>query len=320
MIVNHPEAARLLEAGRVIAIPTETVWGLAARADDPFAVRKIMEIKGREEEKPFTLFPQSVGMISEYAILTGAAMKLIEAGFIPGPLTIILGAKVSWDGVVVTDENSIGISVPRHREMLKLLAGLGFPLATTSANPAGLEPAKSRKELVKYFPGLPVLGGECGGLPPSTVLDARGDPLVLIRRGTVGLAEAEKATGLRVVFSSIRVLFVCTGGVDRSPAAAGWLESQAIPGLEARFAGTLWTEKEILSAAGWADLIFPMEKYHAEFLEGLGVSPAKILDPLVIPDPHGQEESIRKAIFARLNRVLAERVLPEIRVRLVQAS
>lgn len=319
MIVNHPEAARLLEAGRIIAIPTETVWGLAARADDPFAVRRVGEIKGREEGKPLTLFPQSVGRIKDYAVLTEAATKLMEAGFVPGPLALVLEARVFWEGVV-TDDGSVGIRVPGHREILKLLAGLDFPLAATSANPAGREPARSREDLGDYFPELPALRGECGGLPPSTVLDARGDPLVLIRRGPVGLLEVEKATGLRVVSSSMRILFVCTGGVDRSPAAVGWLESQAIPGLEARFVGTLWTEKEILSAAGWADLIFPMEKYHAEFLEGLGVSRAKILDPLVIPDPQGQEESIRKAIFARLNRVLAEHVLPEIRVRLVQAS
>jgi L-threonylcarbamoyladenylate synthase len=319
MIVNHLEATRLLEAGKVMAIPTETVWGLASRADDPVAVGKIMEVKGREEGKPLTLFPQSVGRIKDYVALTDAATKLIEAGFVPGPLALVLEARIHWDGVVA-DDGSVGIRVPGHREVLKLLAGLGFPLATTSANPAGLEPARSREELGDYFPELPALAGECGGLTASTVLDARGDPLVLIRRGPVGLLEAEKATGLRVVSSSLRILFVCTGGVDRSPAAAGWLESQAIPGLEARFAGTLWPEGELLSAASWADIVFPMEKCHAEFLEDLGVSPTKVLDSLGIPDPHGQEEPMRKAIFTRLNRALAERVLPEIRVRLVQAS
>jgi len=319
MIINHLEATRLLEAGKVVAIPTETVWGLAARADDPVAVVNIMEIKGREEGKPLTLFPQSLGRIKDYAILTDAATKLIEAGFVPGPLALVLEARVSWEGMVA-DDGSVGIRVPGHREILKLLAGLDFPLATTSANPAGLEPARSREELMNYFPKLPALAGESGGLPPSTVLDARGDPLVFVRRGPVGPLEIEKATGLRVVSSSLRILFVCTGGVDRSPAAAGWLESQAIPGLEARFAGTLWPMRELLSATEWADLVFPMEKYHAEFLEDLGVSPTKVMDPLGIPDPHGQEEPMRKAIFARLNRALAERVLPEIRVRLVQAS
>lgn len=319
MIVNQTEATRLLEAGNVIAIPTETVWGLASRADELAAVRRMAELKGRKEGKPFTLFPQSIGRINDYAVLTEPAGKLIAAGFVPGPLTIVLEARVSFEGVVASD-GSVGIRLPAHKEMLKLLAGLSFPLATTSANPSGLEPAKNRKELQDYFPELPALAGECGGIPASTVLDARQEPLVLIRRGPVGLLEAERATGLRVVSSSLRILFVCTGGVDRSPAAAGWLESQAVPGLEARFAGTLWPEREILSAAGWADMIFPMERHHAEFLEDLGVSPAKILEPLGIIDPHGQDEPVRKAIFARLERTLSERVLPEVRARLFGPS
>jgi len=315
MIVNHLEAARLLEGGHVIAIPTETVWGLASRADDPAATRRIFEIKGRDKGKPLTLFPQSVDRIKDYAVMSEAAEALVAAGFVPGPLTLVLESRVWFEGVVAKDM-SVGIRVPKHPEALKLLSCLAFPLATTSANLSGLEPARSREELANYFPHLPALAGECGGLPSSTVLDARGDILVLIRRGPVGLMEAERATGLRVVSSSLRVLFVCTGGVDRSPAAAEWVESKGIQGVEARFVGTLWPEKEILSAASWADLIFPMESYHAGFLEELGVSRDKIFDPLGIIDPHAQEETVRKAIFARLERALAERVLPEIKARL----
>lgn len=315
MIVNPVEATRLLEAGKVIAIPTETVWGLAARADDPTAVSGLRQLKGREAEKPLTLFPQSAGRIGEFALITPGYEKLVEAGLVPGPLTIILESRVSWEGVPAGD-GSLGIRIPKHRETMRLLAEAGFPLATTSANPAGLEPARNLKELIAYFPALPALRGECGGQLPSSVIDARAEPLVLLRRGSLGLREIELAAEMEVVSGELRVLFVCTGGVDRSPASARWIMAQGIEGLEARFAGILWPEGEILSAACWADLIFPLEGRHAEFLVDLGVCPAKVMPPLGIPDPHDQEESLRKAIFVRLEGALAELVLPEIRARL----
>ncbi len=319
MVISAKEAADLLSDGAVIAVPTETVWGLAARANDPSAIRRLREIKGRDESKPLTLFPQSAGRISEYAILTEAARKTIESGFVPGPLTLILESRVSWLGVV-SDDGSIGIRIPRHRETLRLLANLDFPLATTSANPAGLAPARNHLELEAYFPDIPTLKGESGGGDPSTIIDARAVPLVLVRRGQAGLLDIEAATGIRVVSPSLRVLFVCTGGVDRSPAAARWLTAQGIDGVEARFAGTLWPEDEVLSLARWADMIFPMDNYHREFLEDIGVSRARIAKPLGIPDPHGLEEPMRKAVFASLEKVLLRIVLPEIRARLVQAS
>ncbi len=315
MVISARKAADLLSDGAVVAIPTETVWGLAARADDPFAVKRLKEIKGRDDRKPFTLFPESAGKISEYAIATPAAAKLVEAGFVPGPLTVILESRVSWPFVVARD-GSIGIRIPRHREVLRLLANLGFPLATTSANPSGLEPAINLSEIESYFPEIPILKGESGGQEPSTVVDTRSVPLLLLRRGPVGLRDLEITTGIRVVSADLRVLFVCTGGVDRSPAAARWLMAQGIVGIEARFAGTLWPEKEVLSLVRWADLVFPLEDYHREFLEDIGVSPAKIMEPLGIPDPHGLEEPVRRAIFASLEKILSGFVLPEVNARL----
>ncbi|MGC8894919.1 MAG: L-threonylcarbamoyladenylate synthase [candidate division WOR-3 bacterium] len=315
MVINAKHAASLLSEGAVIAIPTETVWGLAARADDPTAVRKILRLKGREEGKPLTLFPQNLSAIAQYVFLNEAATRLIDAGFIPGPLTVVLASRVSWPGLVASD-GSIGIRIPKHREIIRLLAGLEFPLATTSANPSGLEPAKNLKELEAYFPDIPALKGESGAQEPSTVLDARSVPLIILRRGHIGLLDIEKATGMRTVSSSMRVLFVCTGGVDRSPAAARWLTDQSISGVEARFTGTLWQEDEVLSLARWADLIFPLESYHKEFLEDIGVPTWRIMKPLGIPDSHGLEEPMRRAIFTSLEKTLIQYVLPEIRARL----
>ncbi|MEO0140613.1 MAG: L-threonylcarbamoyladenylate synthase [candidate division WOR-3 bacterium] len=315
MVIELKRAISLLREGQVIAIPTETVWGLAARADDPVAVGKLRDFKGRKEKKPLTLFPESVGRIGEYAKLREAAKNILDGGLIPGPLTVILEARINLKGVVAHD-GSIGIRIPKHREALRLLAEAGFPLATTSANPPGLEPARRLRELEAYFPGLPALRGESGGQEPSTLIDLRAEPVILIRRGPVGLREIEAKGGVRVVSDDLRVLFVCTGGVDRSPAAARWVMDQGIDGLEARHVGTLWAESEILLAATWADMIFPMEEYHKEFLEGIGVSPFKIIKPLGVPDPHGLEESVRQIILADMKKTLYETVLPEIRARL----
>ena len=299
-------AIEALRRGEVVALPTETVWGLAARADLPEAVRRVFELKGRPEEKPLTLFVPDGP--ERYAHLDEPGRRLWEA-LVPGPVTLIFRAKVRYPGCV--KDGKVGLRVPRWEPVLELLSRVDFPLATTSANPSGKPPARSREELEAYFPEIPALDGEAGGGEPSTVLDAV--EWVVLRRGPVSLARIEKIAGRTVRVKDLRVLVVCTGGVDRSPRAAKWLREHL--GLEARFAGTLWPPEEVAEAARWADLVLPMEEAHREFLLRLGVEPEKVLEPLGVPDPHGLDEETRARIFSYMEMRLWE-VSGELKKRL----
>ncbi len=295
-----------LRRGQVVALPTETVWGLAARADLPEATGKIFALKGRPEEKPLTLFVP--GDPERYAFFDDAARRVWQA-LVPGPLTLILRAKVSYPRCV--KDGKVGLRVPRWEPVLELLGRLDFPLATTSANPSGRPPARNREELERYFPGIPALEGEAGGQEPSTVLD--GVEWRLLRRGPVSLAKLEKISGRVIKVSDLRVLVVCTGGVDRSPRAARWLSQHL--GLQARYAGTLWPPEEVAQLARWADLVLPMEEFHREYLLELGVEPEKILEPLGVPDPHGLDDETRERIFSFMEMRLWE-VSGELKKRL----
>ena len=309
--VDIISAARMLKQGGVVALPTETVWGLAARADSPKAVEALLALKpGRK--KPLTLFPEAGSDPEAYAVLNRAGQAVLSSRLVPGPLVLVLDSKVRFKGVV-QDDGSIGMRLPDHPVPRELLKAVDFPLATTSANPPGQEPARQARQVHEYFPEIPLLQGEAGQARPSTVVDLRSDPAKLLRRGPVGLAELEAVAGVPVVpFDQLRVLFVCSGGVDRSPAASRWLYHQGLGGVVSDHLGTLWKTEEIEQKCWWADLIFPMTEEHRDVLVEMGVNQHKIQEPLGVPDPYGQKPETRKLIFSFMESVLEQKVLPRI--------
>jgi L-threonylcarbamoyladenylate synthase len=196
-----PEAVRraalLLEAGEVVAFPTETVYGLGARADQPQAVRRIYEAKGR----PLTV-PLIVHLTSKSAALplagawSAAANKLADA-FWPGSVTLVVQrAAVVIDEVTAGGE-TVALRVPSHPVARQLLASCDFPIVAPSANPYGAAPPRSGDEVLRGLGGrIPMIldagpvGAAAGDRPsPSTIVDVTCEPPVVLRDGAVSRDE-----------------------------------------------------------------------------------------------------------------------------------
>lgn len=180
------EAVAAIEAGQVIGIPTDTVYGVGV---DPFnfdAVALLYELKGRPEHKPVGVLVASVAQAAEIGHLSDAAARLAERHW-PGALTLIVQPRVVMaDWVGDKQRQTIGVRVPDHSVARQLLERIG-PLAVTSANVSGGTEAMTDQEARDVFgDGVAVyLEGEAPGGEASTVVDVTGDRLVVVREGPV---------------------------------------------------------------------------------------------------------------------------------------
>jgi len=182
------QAAELLRAGQVVAVPTETVYGLAANALDPDAVGRIFRIKGRPAHNPIIVHVCSVSMakrcVSRWTLLAG---RLARA-FWPGPLTLVLRRSEGIPPIVTAGGRTVGIRWPSHPFMQALIRECGFPLAAPSANPSNrLSPTNAehvRRSLVRRIP-LIVDGGQAQVGIESTVLDLTAAPPRVLRPGMI---------------------------------------------------------------------------------------------------------------------------------------
>ena len=131
------EAASVLKRGGLVAIPTETVYGLAANAFDEKAVARIFEAKGRPSYDPLIVHIADAAALDQLVRTVYPEARLLAEKFWPGPLTLVLPRKESVPGLVTAGLDTVGIRVPDHPLTRTLLAMLDFPLAAPSANPFG---------------------------------------------------------------------------------------------------------------------------------------------------------------------------------------
>lgn len=185
------EAARvtaaILRQGGVIGYPTETVYGLGCDAFIPDAVRRIAELKGREENKPFLVLLPDAKAISSIAGEMSGTIKILTDAFWPGPLTLLIPHRNQFTKDL-TMEGSIGVRVSSDPFCRALAVCYDHPIVSTSANPAGLTPARSREEVIRYFDhriDAVVDVGMRQVIQPSTILDVSVNPPRLIRDGAI---------------------------------------------------------------------------------------------------------------------------------------
>ena len=206
---NIEKAADILRAGGLVAVPTETVYGLAGNALDAAAVGQIYAVKGRPEVKALSIMvpgPEAIGLWSVDA--PSAALALAER-FWPGPLTLVLPAAKRIPALTLAGGHTVGLRCPDQAQTLALLRALEFPLAAPSANPSGAESPKTAEAVLAYFDGKidAVLdGGACGIGRESTILDLSDAPYRILRHGA--LPEEEILKALRESVTTIGI----TGG------------------------------------------------------------------------------------------------------------
>lgn len=181
-----PRALEVLQAGGLIAFPTDTVYGLAAATFSPSAIDRIYEAKSRELTKAIAIL---VGEISQLDLLTpgltDSARGLAER-FWPGALTLVVNKHPRLPQNLSTYP-TVGLRMPNHPFALALLRKVG-PLATTSANLSGGSNASSAEDVLAQLEGrieLLLDGGLCPGGVPSTVVDCTQNPPVILRHGAI---------------------------------------------------------------------------------------------------------------------------------------
>ena len=183
------ELVRVLRDGGSVVLPTDTVYGVAVRADLPGAVDVLAGLKERAAEQPVAVLVASVGQATEAGELPDWARAIAERWW-PGPLTLVLRRRpgLAWD--LGEPAATVGIRVPDH-DLVRAVAAQVGPLATTSANRHGRPTPTTAVEAAAALtrpPDLVVDGGPCEGVA-STVVDATGDEPVVLRAGPIPVEE-----------------------------------------------------------------------------------------------------------------------------------
>lgn len=192
------EAARAIAAGGCVAVPTETVYGLAADATDAAAVAGIYAAKGRPSFNPLIVHVPDMAAAERIAEFDGAARALAEA-FWPGPLTLVLPRRQEAEiaGLVTAGLPTVAVRVPAHRAMRAVLAAAGTPLAAPSANASGsISPTRARHVLASLGGRIPLIlddGATSGGIESTIV--AVGEQVRLLRPGPVTAEAIEQVIG-----------------------------------------------------------------------------------------------------------------------------
>lgn len=219
-------AGALLRAGRLVAFPTETVYGLGADALDAAAVGRIFEAKGRPSYNPLIVHVADAEGARALAAGWPALAERAAAAFWPGPLTLVLPKKPQVPGVVTAGLDTVGLRVPAHPVALGLLRAAGVPVAAPSANPFTRVSPTTANHVLRGLRGRIDLVLDGGATPvgiESTVLDLSGPAPLLLRPGVIGLDELEPVLGAVGVASRTDedVTLRSPGRLDRhySPAA-----------------------------------------------------------------------------------------------------
>jgi L-threonylcarbamoyladenylate synthase len=188
----------------VVAVPTETVYGLVCSVYDSQAVNKIYAIKGRAFTKPLPVFFKSIEQIKQILgvdCVQQNAIKLFEA-FSPGPLTVILNCGTDFPESVIGKSETVGIRIPRNPLILDIINKLDQPLASTSANLSDKPSHTDSKEVVLELGDkieLILDGGVCGSGLASTVVDLTGEKIKIIRTGEITSEQIKENLGQDII-------------------------------------------------------------------------------------------------------------------------
>lgn len=215
------EIAGQLLRGRIVAFPTETVYGLAACANLAQAVTRLYELKQRSDDKPLTFHIGNLGVLEKLDVIQSRPLRFLTNRFWPGPVTLI---------VLNRKDEKIGLRFPKSEIAVKMLNQSNELIVGTSANISGGKSPRTAEEVLKIFPNeidVVIDGGPCEWGEDSTVVDTVPFPPEILRRGVYADRVDEAIEKIKLGrYPRKKILVVCTGNTCRSPMAEGWLRNE----------------------------------------------------------------------------------------------
>ncbi|MBU4321252.1 MAG: threonylcarbamoyl-AMP synthase, partial [Nitrospinae bacterium] len=168
---------------------------LGVKFDKEVSLRKLYELKKRPKEKPMPLIIGNRASLSMIAVFVNEIAESLMDKFWPGPLTLLLEAKKGLSPYLTADTGRIAVRIPGESAALYLVREAGFPITATSANPSGIPPAEDADSVIRYFGkkiDMVIDGGRTAGGLPSTIVDAAGESIKIVREGAIPRSILEK--------------------------------------------------------------------------------------------------------------------------------
>lgn len=216
------QAIELLHQNEVVAIPTETVYGLAGNIYSEAAIHKIFEAKKRPLFNPLIVHLDSIEKVAQIVDDFPEKAQTLAKAFWPGSLTLVLKKKTSIPDLITAGKDTVAVRIPKHPLTLELLSKLPFPLAAPSANPFGsISPTKAEHVQNYFSETIPMVldGGDCQNGIESTIIGFENDEAVLYRLGSISIEAIEAEIG------GIRI----KNKEENAPAAPGMLSRHYAP-------------------------------------------------------------------------------------------
>ncbi|WP_136481503.1 L-threonylcarbamoyladenylate synthase [Cognatitamlana onchidii] len=212
------QAAKLLSNDQLVAIPTETVYGLAGNIYSEKAVKLIFETKKRPFFNPLIVHIPSIDALESIVSHIPEKARLLADAFWPGSMTMVLKKQTCIPDLITAGKNTVAVRVPKHPITLELLKALSFPLAAPSANPFGSISPTKPEHVERYFKdtiGQVLDGGPCANGIESTIIGFEGNEPVIYRLGALAIEDIEAVVGKVAIRNKKEISPDAPGMLDR---------------------------------------------------------------------------------------------------------